>query len=844
MYKRIKCFVSVAALSAMFLMVSGCGNTSNGGVNTTTVTEAVTEESTETTSSVAEVEGNLIKNGFFSSDDVSMWSIESGALGIEVCSDDKAPEGYPTYGKLNRDPLSSSPYDCFAQDVTDTLEGGVTYDYEFYAMLSDDYKEAPAEERVVDFSPYITINGETTYLGSYSAEITGNPSQTLEPGVWTKFEGTFTPAFEGKAEKAVIRIIEQGTDYGNGECVKGSYYVAGVKLIPQEGSSEENAMGVEENITDLRSVVASADGLGEEAVIGTAIGSGTVHDLNLMKLVEKHFNAITLENELKMDAMFGYNNDAPAAGSIHEEELNGETIEVPTLDNSRADSVLDEILEWNDANPDKMIKVRGHVLVWHSQAPEWFFHEGYDKSNDYVSKEEMDKRQEWYIKSVLEYYTGPDSKYKDLFYGWDVVNEAVSDNTSTYRTDEEPGSDKLSDSTHGSKSSWWKVYGSNEYIINAFKYANKYAPSELELYYNDYNECDSRKAQGILQLLKDVKAAEGTRIDGFGMQGHYTVNAPSVDQIETAARGYAEVVDKIMLTELDVKVSPMFDGSAEALPEEYNRQAAYYSQIYELMKNLNNEDGITVSGITIWGVIDTYSWLQQQSNVGGGATGTVTQCPLLFDGNYKAKPAFYAFTDPSSVDMSSLVVERPEIEIHKGTPSLDSTDAVWDAADPVSLDIVVQKSEAKCEAKLLWDENYLYVLMPVKDSLLNDDSEDDYQQDSVEIFIDENNARSGGYETDDKQYRISFNDKHSFNGEKCLEENMKANVTVTDDGYTVVAAFKWTDITPETGMEIGLELQVNDAGSNGERTGTISWADDTGTCYMNPAMFGHAKLVD
>ena len=424
-----------------------------------------------------------------------------------------------------------------------------------------------------------------------------------------------------------------------------------------------------------------------------------------MKLVEKHFNAVTLENELKMDSMFGYNNDSVPAGSVHEEELNGEKIMVPTLDNSRADAILDKIVEWNSSNPDKQIRVRGHVLVWHSQAPEWFFHEDYDKSNDYVSQEEMDKRLEWYIKSVLEYYTGENSKYKGLFYGWDVVNEAISDSTGTYRTDTEPGSDQLSDSTHGSKSSWWKVYGSNEFIINAFKYANKYAPADLELYYNDYNECDSNKLKGIVQLLEDVKAGEDTRISGFGMQGHYTVNAPSSGQIEDAVRAYSEVVDKVMLTELDVKVSPMFDGTEEALPDEYARQAAYYSSIYELLKKLDKEEGINVSGITIWGVIDTYSWLQQQSNVGGGATGKILQCPLLFDGKYKAKPAFWALVDPSTVDASILEVKRPTIEIKKGTASIgEDIDSVWDEVEAIPLDIKVQGTEATCEAKLLWDE--------------------------------------------------------------------------------------------------------------------------------------------
>ena len=73
----------------------------------------------------------------------------------------------------------------------------------------------------------------------------------------------------------------------------------------------------------------------------------------------------------------------------------------------------------------------------------------------------------------------------------------------------------------------------------------------------------------------------------------------------------------------------------------------------------------------------------------------------------------------------------------------------------------------------------------VKDNVLNDDSEDDYQQDSIEVFIDETNSRAGGYDAGDKQYRVSFNNKQSFNGEKCLEEYIKSSAVVTDDGYIV-----------------------------------------------------------
>ncbi|MCR5103750.1 MAG: endo-1,4-beta-xylanase, partial [Eubacterium sp.] len=517
MKRKLRGILSVMLTGIVVAGLSGCGADSEPKdeveeivIQDEKLTEDASAEDSIQVAEVPDIEDNLIKNGFFNDSDVSAWSIECGASKITACDDSaNAPDEYPRYGMIDRDASTSSPYDCFAEDVTDSLQNGVTYDYEFYAMLSKDYEGAPADQRVIDFAPYITSGGQTNYLGSYSSEITGNPSETLEPGVWKKFSGTFTPSFSGTAEKAVIRIIEQGTDYGNGTCVKGDYYIAGVKLIAQEGAGEgsENAMGVEEDITDLRSVVASADGLGENAICGTCLGSVGVNDANLMKLVEKHFNGVTLENELKMDSMFGYNNDAPPSGSIHEEELNGETIEVPTIDNSRADAILDKIVEWNNANPDKQIKVRGHVLVWHSQAPEWFFHEGYDKKNEYVTAEVMNQRLEWYIKTVLEYYTGENSKYKGLFYGWDIVNEAVGDGSGSYRTDTEPGSDQLSDSTHGSKSSWWKVYGSNEFIINAFKYANTYAPADLELYYNDYNECDSVKMRGIVQLLTDVKEA-------------------------------------------------------------------------------------------------------------------------------------------------------------------------------------------------------------------------------------------------------------------------------------------------------------------------------------------------
>ncbi|MBE7068896.1 MAG: hypothetical protein E7386_00125 [Ruminococcaceae bacterium] len=612
---------------------------------------------------------------------------------------------------------------------------------------------------------------------------------------------------------------------------------------PAEPSRSFGPDEVHTDIPDLCSVVAGKDGLGEDAIVGTCYSNDEISDEKLMQLVTKHFNAVTLENELKPDCMFGYNNAAPASGSIHKEDLNGEQIDVPTLDHTRTDPMLDKLVEWNKKNPKHQIKVRGHVLVWHSQTPEWFFHEGYDKTKDYVSKDVMNKRLEWYIKTVLTYYTGDQSKYKGLFYGFDVVNEAISDATATYRTDTEQGGDNLSDDTHGSKSSWWKVYGSNEFIINAFKFANKYAPASLELYYNDYNECDAKKRGGIIQLINDVKAAEGTRITGFGMQGHYSVNAPSVTQIEEAVRDYAKVVDKVMLTELDIKPSATFDGSDAKLADELNREGDYVAKIYDTLKTLKKE-GINFSGITVWGVIDSNSWLQTANNVGGASDGKSKVFPLLFDGKYQAKLTYWAFVDPTKIEPVEGL-KRPTMEIKQGTVNIDGEiDDAWKNAEAVTLKIVVQSVAVTCDAKLLWDKDYLYVLFDVKDKDLNDKSSDEWQQDSIEVFIDEDHKKPESYQPDDKQYRINYKNKLSFNGEKCKAENMKSAAKLTDGGYLVEAAFKWTDITPEAGKTvIGLELQVNDATSAGSRSGTLSWADDTGTGYMNPSVLGNAKLV-
>lgn len=955
----------------------GLMTTDEAGSGSSVSLISVTFELKEGSGSPITYGDNIIKDGAFASDEAAdSWNASAGKSTITVGTEENeiGDSGLKTYGVINRNPATATTGDCFSQDITNAVERGKEYQYSFWAKLSDVYKDAPEEQRNVDFAPFYVSGGEATYLGSYSTGVlSGEITKTLTAGEWTKFSGTFN--VPKTADQIVIRIIEQGTNYGQGDCVKGAYCVTGVSMKKITRPKPE----IEKNIPEWKTSV--TESLGNDSIAGTAIMLSEISDDTLMELVEKHFNAVTFGNELKPDALFNYQidgNSVPTKTITFE----GEELQVPivndagdSLDFSRADAMADKILEWNNAHPDQKIRIRGHVLVWHSQTQEWFFHENYDITKPYVNKETMNRRLEWFISGVFDHYFGKaaNGKYDGLFYGWDVVNEAVIGNT--YRTDKVSAAESLSEIRHGNNSSWWHVYESNEFIINAFKYANKYAPANVELYYNDFGETDNTKCEGIVKLINDVKSAEGTRLDAFGMQAHYNVDGFSAAQFKSVAKKYAQAAGKVQLTELDFKASSTYDGTAATKESEYTKMAYCHKNLYEAIKALKAE-GANVSGITVWGVIEPNSWLHSQSNLGGGASGSA-QCPLLFDGNYKAKPAYWAYVDATKLqpaiqkvtiteakdgniagetytidqgavqaefipvwDADGLTVQvkvkdttvndadavtvyvdpdnsasditphkvtvartaaaaiaggyqatvkvsmkglkvaqqisldvvvnndgetgsfndltgkqessskyyavatmKPGIEkIPYGTISVDAdADAAWGNA--VNIPLTINKgSEASANAKVLWDDDNLYVYATVNDAVLDKTGDQTHEQDSLEVFIDEDNGKTASYGEDDKQYRINYNNEQSFNGKKCLAENVKSATKTIDGGYVVEAAFKWTDIKPANGTKIGLEFQINDA-KGGKRIGTLSWYDETGMGWSGSNVYGTVELT-
>lgn len=715
--------------------------------------------------------------------------------------------------------------------------------------------------------------------------------------------------------------------------------ISDITFLSQAGGGRS----VQKDIPDLYEVLSDDGGI---TYTGVAIPITALRDSARMELVTKHFNSVTCENEMKPESILGSN--APGVKTVEELEKK--------LNFASADTVADWITDYNAANGTN-IRMRGHVFVWHSQTPTWFFREDFTKDGDFVTKEVMNQRMEWYIKTVAEHF---DQKHPGLIYAWDVVNEQAAD-SGGIRTDGD----------------WYNVYkGSDEYIVNAFRYADQYVAQDTILFYNDYNECTPSKCDTIVRFLEKIrKEISSDRKLGAGMQGHHDMATPSASTIEAAARAYADVADVVHITELDLKSTVGFDGTD--LETEFTKGAYRYKEIYDIVKKVNADDTLkgSIDNITFWGTHDAASWLKTSNSVGGSADGKTPQYPLLFDDDLQAKPAFWAFVDADELkplaqktvavqsddytnansysydaggaevtvrpiwdesgvrfeiavkdntvgdddtltlyadtanakgESSSIVIEtvkaseaewtatgyrtevqipvelavgqtiafdvilqkndtkyafndktfqqetsseyyaememKPFLIVQQGTAQIDGDASEWKDVPAVSLEVKSSdEMEASAEAKVMWDAQNLYVLVEVTDPNLDKDSEQDHEQDSVEIFIDELNEKAGAYDNNDKQYRINYENAQSFNGETCTAENIDSKATVTDNGYMIEAAIKWTTLRPTAGRLIGIDLQINDA-KNGTRIGTANWYDASGNGWSNPGVYGTAAL--
>ena len=149
--------------------------------------------------------------------------------------------------------------------------------------------------------------------------------------------------------------------------------------------------------------------------------------------------------------------------------------------------------------------------------------------------------------------------------------------------------------------------------------------------------------------------------------------------------------------------------------------------------------------------------------------------------------------------------------------------------------------------KTMWDARNLYVLVDVADDSLKNDSDEFWLDDGVEVFIDADNSKSGGYGDNDYQFHFGWAETNPPMGEarRGRTDGMEFAVLTTDDGYQMEIKFPWSTLgtEPSAGTKIGLDVHVNDDDDGGDRDSKLTWRDKQDNAWQDPRAFGTAELA-
>lgn len=194
--------------------------------------------------------------------------------------------------------------------------------------------------------------------------------------------------------------------------------------------------------------------------------------------------------------------------------------------------------------------------------------------------------------------------------------------------------------------------------------------------------------------------------------------------------------------------------------------------------------------------------------------------------------------EPVSVKTSNDALEP--ISAQYGSPVIDGlVDVVWGKTQIIVPQQISSNVKTEAVFRVLWDDNALYVLAEVKDSNLTVESVNPYMQDSLEIFLDENNDKTREYGMDDLHFRVNYENTQSVDVGNI--ERFFTSAQKTEEGYIIEARVAFKSI-PENDQVLGIELQVNDAiGAN--RIGTLNVFDSTNNAWNNTAKFGSILLT-
>ena len=305
---------------------------------------------------------------------------------------------------------------------------------------------------------------------------------------------------------------------------------------------------------------------------GVAIAAGRMNDATYMGIVDREFDSIVAENEMKMDATEPNQNQFSFT--------NGDRIVSYALGKGK--------------------KVRGHTLGWHQQQPGWM--QGMSGPT---------------LRSAfLNHVTQVASHFRGKIDSWDVVNEAFADDGRGSRRD----------------SNLQRT--GDDWIEAAFRAARAADPG-AKLCYNDYNtDGVNAKSTGVYTMVRDFKA-RGVPIDCVGFQSHLGTSVPGdyqanlqrfadlgvdvqiteldIQQGSNQANAYRQVVEACLavsrctgITVWGIRDTDSWRGGANPLlfDGSGNKKAAYTATLNALNAGNNNGGGDNGGSTSI----DTNAW--------------------------------------------------------------------------------------------------------------------------------------------------------------------------------------------------------------------------------------------
>lgn len=332
------------------------------------------------------------------------------------------------------------------------------------------------------------------------------------------------------------------------------------------------------------------DAFANQFYIGTALNADQINgiDTAAIKVVKTHFNSLTAENCMKSE-------------------------EIQSIEGQFDFTLADKFVDFGEQNNMHIV---GHTLIWHSQAPKWFFT---DSMGNDVSREVLIERMKTHITTVV-------NRYKGRIHAWDVVNEAILDDGS-WR-----------------ESKFYQIIG-EDFVKLAFEFAHQ-ADSTAQLNYNDYSMAKEGKREGVIKMVKNLQQ-QGVKINGIGMQGHLDMVFPAIEEFEKSILAFSALGMNVMITELDLTVlpSPWENAGADiSLNSEYKNdmnpyttslpdsvataQHNRYADFFKLF--IKHQDKI--DRVTFWGVNDLQSWRN------GWPIPGRTDYALIFDRHNQPKP--------------------------------------------------------------------------------------------------------------------------------------------------------------------------------------------------------------